>query len=288
MIRVKGKEIFMINRPASGAQTTSGELKDFLGQHRRLLIISGAGVSTGSGIGDYRNLDGEWKRPQPVTHQAFMEQKAWRQRYWARSQLGFPSFMRARPNSAHRGLALLEQRGQAFALITQNVDGLHQRAGQRQVIDLHGRLDEVICMSCSASISREEVQGWLEEMNPHIQEQRFSVAPDGDADLELDFSTIQVPECSRCQGILKPNVVFYGASVAPSVVEKAYGWVEASDALLVVGTSLMVYSSFRFVRMAHRLGKPIIALNRGKTRADGLYHLKLEMDCSQALDALLG
>ena len=250
-------------------------LRKFIDDRSRMLVITGAGISTDSGIGDYRDSAGRWKRPRPVSHQDFMASHHWRQRYWGRSQLGYPAFWRAQPNVAHRALARLEGAGKMTALVTQNVDRLHQRAQHRAVIDLHGRLDQVICMDCGGISPRAAVQEWLEAKNPQIQERSFALAPDGDADLEIDFSEIQVPNCEGCGGVLKPHVVFFGDSVDKSLVEEIMTAVEESDGLLVIGSSLMVFSSFRFVRRAHQCAVPIAALNKGATRADELMSLKV-------------
>ena len=265
----------------------SVELRQFLQDSQRLVVISGAGVSTASGIGDYRDRNGEWKRPQPVQHEAFMSSHSWRQRYWARSQIGYREFIRARPNATHQVLARWEKRGHLLGLITQNVDRLHQRAGHQQVIDLHGRLDQVVCMKCDARVSRNDVQVWLEARNAHLETVAFALAPDGDADLQRqDFSDVQVPQCQACGGILKPDVVFYGDSVSKPVVSVCYAWIDEADALLIVGSSLMVYSSFRFVRRAAANNLSIVAINQGKTRADSLLKFKLEADCGVLLTQL--
>ena len=249
-----------------------------------VLAITGAGISTASGIGDYRDADGQWKRGEPIQHQDFVRTHAMRQRYWARSQKGFPEFSRAAPNSAHAILAGWEEQGQLVGLITQNVDRLHQAAGHRQVIDLHGRLDQVVCLACSQLSSRKDLQAWLEDKNPDVQEDFYTLRADGDAELERqDFSAVQVPECS-CGGTLKPNVVFFGDAVSKLVVSRAYDWVEQATSLVVVGSSLMVFSSFRFVRKAHQLGLPILIINQGVTRADELATLKLEGDCGALLE----
>ncbi|XOV84767.1 MAG: NAD-dependent protein deacetylase [bacterium] len=262
-------------------------IKDFLNRSERLLVITGAGCSTASGIGDYRDEQGAWKRPQPVQHQDFMRTLAWRQRYWARSQAGYPEFKQATPNVAHQVLCQWEKQGRLRGLITQNVDGLHQRAGHEQVIDLHGRLDQVLCMSCGQKIPRDEVQLWLDRHNEQPPETLVRLAPDGDADLQrTDYAAVKVPQCSRCGGILKPDVVFFGDSVPKTRVAEAFSWLEQADSVLVVGSSLMVYSSFRFVRRAAELGIPIAALNRGKTRADQLLSLKIDADCSETLQTL--
>ena len=251
-------------------------LQRFILTRNNMLVITGAGISTASGIGDYRNQAGQWKRPKPVTHQDFMGHLSWRQRYWARSQLGYPSFLQAAPNRAHRALARLECQGQLCGLVTQNVDRLHQQAGHQEVVDLHGRLDQVICMDCGVIVPRRDVQAWLEERNPHLQNRSFEPAPDGDADMEMDFSSVEVPHCSACGGILKPHVVFYGDSVERSIVNVINSKVEGADGVLVVGSSLMVFSSYRFIRHAHASGVPVAALNQGVTRADDMFTLKVE------------
>lgn len=262
-------------------------IEEFVRHSRRLVVITGAGCSTGSGIGDYRDEQGEWKRVQPVQHQEFMASHAWRQRYWARSQVGYPEFTRAQPNAAHRVLAQWEAQGRIHGLITQNVDRLHQRAGHQRVIDLHGRLDQVICMSCGDVVTRDALQVWLDEHNQRADPRAFTLAPDGDADvLRTDFSSVCVPACRVCGGVLKPDVVFFGDSVPKPVVEQAYRWVDEADAILVVGSSLMVYSSFRFIRRAVRAGIPVAAINRGKTRADDLLVMKVEADCATVLQEL--
>ena len=263
------------------------QISEVLSERSDVLVISGAGMSTGSGISDYRDKSGAWKRPQPVQHQAFLQHLHWRQRYWARSQLGFPAFEQAKPNDGHKSLAALEQRGLVFGLITQNVDRLHQSAGQRKVLDLHGRLDRVRCLDCGRRQKRSVVQDWLQHLNPWISSEHFTPAPDGDADIEIDFSRVKVPECPHCGGTLKPDVVFFGDTVPRADVEQGYQWVERAQALLVVGTSLMVYSSFRFVRKAYELGVPILAINQGKTRGDELFSLKANIDCAQGLAELV-
>ena len=262
-------------------------IAEMLEQRSDVLVISGAGMSTASGIADYRDHTGAWKRPHPVKHQAFVQHLQWRQRYWARSQLGYPAFAQAQPNDGHRSLVTLEQRGQISGIITQNVDRLHQLAGQQQVLDLHGRLDRVRCLDCGWQQARGDVQDWLQHQNPWINAERFTPAPDGDADIEVDFSRVKVPECPKCGGTLKPDVVFFGDTVPKADVETGYRWVEKAQAVLVVGTSLMVYSSFRFVRKAHELGVPIMAINQGKTRGDDLFSVKANIDCVWGLAELV-
>jgi len=263
------------------------DIEEFLKPSRRLLLITGAGCSTASGIGDYRDENGDWKRVQPIQHQDFVTSHSWRQRYWARSQVGYPEFVSAQPNAAHEVLAEWENSGRVLGLITQNVDRLHQSAGHRAVIDLHGRLDQVVCLSCATVADRLEVQAWLDARNEIMDPGRFELVADGDADLPRDdFSNIEVPSCLNCGGILKPNVVFFGDSVPRERVQQAYSWVDDADAVLVVGSSLMVYSSFRFVRRAHEAGVRIAAINQGKTRADKWLEIKLEADCGTALSQI--
>lgn len=262
-------------------------LADFLAAHERLFVLTGAGISTASGIPDYRDLDGGWKRRPPVTYQAFVGNSTTRARYWARSLIGWRRFGHARPNAAHEALTRLEAAGRIEVLLTQNVDGLHQAAGSRNVIDLHGRLDEVRCLGCERRIPREAFQRELEQRNPVWKELDAHAAPDGDADLDgMDFSAFDVPACAACGGLLKPDVVFFGENVPRERVERAHQHLAAADAMLVVGSSLMVYSGFRFARAAALAGKPIAAVNRGRTRADDLLALKIESDCTDVLRAV--
>jgi NAD-dependent SIR2 family protein deacetylase len=264
-------------------------LADFIDRHSRLFVLTGAGCSTDSGIPDYRDTDGGWKRAQPVTLQAFTRDPATRRRYWARSLIGWQRFGHARPNATHRALAALEQRGNVELLVTQNVDRLHQAAGSMNVLDLHGRLDLVRCLECWRLQPRSELQDELTALNPEWANLDARVAPDGDADLDgLDFSTFQVPPCSYCAGMLKPDVVFFGESVPKERVESAMHHLQQANAMLVVGSSLMVYSGYRFAQAAAAAGKPIAAVNLGRTRADDLLTLKVTQPCAEALAFLLG
>jgi NAD-dependent SIR2 family protein deacetylase len=264
-------------------------LQRFIESHPRLFVLTGAGCSTGSGIPDYRDRDGQWKRAPPVTYQAFMGELATRQRYWARSMVGWRRFGNASPNAVHHALARLEQRGQVSLLVTQNVDRLHQRAGSQQVVDLHGRLDEVRCMGCAWRLPRHDFQRVLVQRNQAWAQLDAADAPDGDADLDgHDFTRFETPMCPACGGIVKPDVVFFGENVPRERVAVAVrGWQEA-DAMLVVGSSLMVYSGFRFVNAAAQAGKPVAAVNLGRTRADALLTLKVDAPCDEALAFLHG
>jgi NAD-dependent SIR2 family protein deacetylase len=259
-------------------------LQQFIEAHPRLFVLTGAGCSTDSGIPDYRDRDGQWKRPPPVNYAAFMHEPATRQRYWARSMVGWRRFGSALPNATHHALAELEQRGQVELLVTQNVDRLHQRAGSMRVLDLHGRLDEVRCMACDWRLARRAFQQALVERNPAWAQLDATDAPDGDADLEgHDFARFDVPPCPHCGGIVKPDVVFFGEAVPRERVEAATRAWQAADAVLVVGSSLMVYSGYRFVDAAARAGKPVAAVTLGRTRADALLALKVDAPCHEAL-----
>jgi NAD-dependent SIR2 family protein deacetylase len=265
-----------------------GSLEEFVSRHRRLFVLTGAGCSTGSGIPDYRDAEGNWKRAQPVTFQAFMGADKTRRRYWARSLVGWRRIRRAQPNDAHRALARLETNGGVELVLTQNVDRLHQAAGSARVIDLHGRIDLVRCMDCERRSPRNELQDELARLNAGWVDLDAPDAPHGDADLEAaDFSSFAVPSCRGCGGVLKPDVVFFGESVPRDRVESASRRLEEADAMLIVGSSLMVYSGFRFVQKAASAGKPVAAVNLGRTRADALLTLKTEQACEAALAFLL-
>jgi NAD-dependent SIR2 family protein deacetylase len=263
-------------------------LQEFVGRHQRLFVLTGAGCSTNSGIPDYRDEEGHWKRTQPMSYQAFMGNPASRQRYWARSMVGWRRFGHAQPNGAHRALARLEAMNKSEILLTQNVDRLHQAAGSTRVIDLHGRLDQVRCMGCERRMKRAAFQDELDRLNPSWTSLDAADAPDGDADIETaSFPPFIVPPCGHCGGVLKPDVVFFGENVPRERVDSAEQHLACSDAVLVVGSSLMVYSGFRFVQAAARAGKPIAAVNLGRTRADGLLSFKLRQSCEEALAFLL-
>jgi NAD-dependent SIR2 family protein deacetylase len=260
-------------------------LIDFVARYPTLYVLTGAGCSTDSGIPDYRDAEGEWKRRAPIMYQAFVGNEFARKRYWARSLAGFRRMRAARPNEAHEALASLERRGQIAQLVTQNVDGLHQAAGSENVIDLHGRIDTVRCLSCQRRSSREQLQLELERRNPYFASlDAIEFAPDGDADLEdVAFERFDVPGCDTCGGLLKPDVVFFGENVPAERVQRAMVAIEHSDAMLVVGSSLMVYSGYRFVSAAVESGKPVAAINLGRTRADDLLTLKVSDRCASAL-----
>ena len=252
-----------------------------------LLVITGAGISTGAGIPTYRDERGNWLRSDPITHQQFIGDARQRQRYWGRSTLGWPAVRDARPSSAHRGLAEIEAQGHMSHLVTQNVDRLHQRAGSADVTDLHGRLDRVHCLQCDEFSARSALQERLLELNPWLRRPVNASRPDGDADLaEDEVDAVRVPACERCGGTLMPDVVFFGGSIPAARVERCKTTLAASGALLVVGSSLQVYSGYRLCRWAKRDGKPVFIINPGSTRADALADVRIPLDADTAITGL--
>lgn len=245
----------------------------------RIVLLTGAGMSTASGIPDYRGPDGT-RRVQPMQHSEFVGSAQARQRYWARAFLGWETFAAARPNGAHRAVADLERTGLTSGVITQNVDGLHQKAGARQVLELHGSLNVVECLTCGERYRRQHVQEWLTQANPEVGKETIAareVRPDGDVVVAEDIvRRFRAPRCLVCgEDVLKPDVVFFGGSVPKPVVQQAYEWVEAAGSILVLGSSLQVMSGYRFIRRAHREGIPVCIITRGPTRgfAETTVHL---------------
>lgn len=263
-------------------------ISDFVLGSQRLFVITGAGLSAPSGIGTYRDHTGCWQRSEPIRHQDFLERLEARQRYWARSMRGWPTFRDARPNPAHEALVTLEGLERIQTVLTQNVDGLHQRAGQTRLIELHGNLGAVVCLDCGHRTHRDDVQARLEAANGEWLQAAVAARPDGDAEYLSGpgFAGFTVPACD-CGGTLKPDVVFYGDSVPRATVEAAYAELARADAMLVVGSSLMVYSSYRFVKAAAAGAVPMAAVNLGRTRGDALFRCKWEADAAVALPALV-
>lgn len=258
-----------------------------LQQSKPWLVITGAGISLNSGIPTYRDDDGNWLRSDPIKHQEFINFSEKRKRYWARSAVGWPPVAKAQPNENHHLLAQLEAKGLIGGLITQNVDRLHQRAGHQQVIDLHGRLDRVRCLHCNAYEDRTHLQQRLLAMNPFLQPLTADLAPDGDAYVEDELTEKIVPvDCQQCGGHLMPDVVFFGGAVPQATHRATQQLFNACRGVMAIGSSLMVYSGYRFCKMAKTAGKPLLIINRGKTRADDLADLKIDDDCQITLKAI--
>jgi NAD-dependent SIR2 family protein deacetylase len=252
---------------------------------RRFTVLTGAGVSTDSGIPDYRGPGAPVRAP--MTYQEFVSGRGSQQRYWARSFLGWARMRHAEPNAAHHALARLGAAQRVPLLLTQNVDGLHERAGSPSLCALHGRIADVICLDCRHRSSRAALQERMTLLNPGFASEHghAEVRPDGDVELETT-ATFAVPACERCGGALKPDVVFFGENVPKDRVQRCLTAVEQSDALLVAGSSLTVLSGFRFVRHAHKLGIPVVIVNRGATRGDELATHKVDTGCAEYLTAL--
>ncbi len=253
-----------------------------------VLVLTGAGISTDSGIPDYRDPDGRTRNAAPMTFQRFRGSAEERRRYWARSHLGWQRVAAARPNASHRAVAQLEQRGHLAGTVTQNVDGLHTAAGSREVIDLHGRLDAVVCLVCGARRPRAEVAMRLDAVNPgfrdHIDD--GAVRPDGDLGLpDETVAQFRVVACRRCDGPLKPDVVYFGEKIPSARFARALGLVERSAALVVLGSSLAVGSGYRFVTAAAKRGIPVVIITRGVTRGDRHATLKVDASLGEVLPA---
>lgn len=272
-----------------------GQLHTFLQRHQRILVLTGAGLSTASGIPDYRDKEGVRRGRTPIQGPDFRKSEAVRRRYWARSMAGWPTLAQAAPNAGHRALAELEAAGRIASLITQNVDGLHQRAGSGNLIELHGNIHGVICLDCRAGYERAAIQQWLTTANPALAPTGAGAGeivpearPDGDAEIELDaLQDFHMPSCDACGGTLQPDVIFFGDNIPVERTAAALRMQEQADALLVVGSSLMVFSGYRFCKLAAEAGKPIAAINLGKTRADDLIGLKVEASAAEVLPLLV-
>jgi len=260
-----------------------------------VLALTGAGMSTGSGIPDYRGPSGSLRRHTPMTYGEFVGSAAGRQRYWARSYVGWVQIARARPNRAHRALAALQGAGLVGSVITQNVDGLHQAAGSGRVVELHGTLDRVACLDCTASLPRAQLDRRLREANPGFAEraaalaQQLRVNPDGDVDLpEEAVAGFVVVPCPVCEvGVLKPDVVFFGESVPKARVTDCFDRLAAARSLLVLGSSLTVMSGYRFVRAAARAGQPVAVVNAGPTRGDAEAGVRVDAPLEPVVEALV-
>jgi NAD-dependent SIR2 family protein deacetylase len=270
--------------PEPGQISEADSLAGFIREHARLTILTGAGCSTDSGIPEYRDDDGNWKHQQPMRFAEFVNDESQRRRYWAQSLAGWQRISSAIPNAAHHAIAELERCAYVSCVITQNVDNLHQAAGSQNVIDLHGVLQHIRCLECGAKSSRDDYQSRLQDCNPDWSASMTAIAPDGDARISVeDMHSFVIPGCLKCGGIVKPDVVFFGEPVPESRLRKAKRFLRQSRALLVIGSSLMVFSGYRFARFASAAGQPIAIVNRGTTRADELATHKLTANCAELL-----
>jgi NAD-dependent SIR2 family protein deacetylase len=256
---------------------------------RRVAVLTGAGISTDSGIPDYRGPDSPPSNP--MTIRQFTSDPVFRQRYWARNQVGWRHMDETLPNAGHRAVATLERDGVVSGVITQNVDLLHTKAGSRNVINLHGTYAHVVCLSCGDSMTRAALGDLLDALNPGFVERAeaiggLAVAPDADA-VVTETDTFHYLDCPSCGGMLKPDIVYFGESVSKAVVEQAFSLIDAADALLVAGSSLTVFSGYRFVRHAAARGIPVAIINRGPTRGDDLATVKVDGGCSELLTLLV-
>jgi NAD-dependent SIR2 family protein deacetylase len=253
-----------------------------------VVVLSGAGLSTESGIPDYRGESGRSRRAEPMTYQTFVGSAAARRRYWARSHLGWRHVARAVPNAGHRAVAELQRRGLVTGIITQNVDGLHQAAGSQQVIELHGSLDRVTCLTCGQRTPRQLLDQRLRAANPDWHARADAINPDGDAVLADDqIDAFRTVDCHDCGGLLKPDVIFFGENVPPPRVQECYALTERASTLLVLGSSLTVMSGYRFVRRATEHAIPVAIINQGPTRGDAEALLTLDAPLGSTLTALL-
>ncbi|MEN1728759.1 MAG: NAD-dependent protein deacetylase [Pseudomonadota bacterium] len=285
LIRVPTLQTRNLEEARSG---TLEELVDFITQHPRLLVLTGAGLSTRSGIPAYRNAQGKWIRRDPILYQEFIASATTRRRYWARSFFGWSLMDKAEPNAAHRALARFEALGRITELVTQNVDGLHRAAGSQSLVELHGALDQVSCLDCGHGMSRDDLQTELEAANPDWRPEVLGYRPDGDAELDNSaYPGFQIVDCPVCGGRLKPDVVFFGESVPAERVQRIDQGLADCDGVLVIGSSLVVMSGFRIVRQAAKLNRPVVAINDGRTRADELLDFKVGGDCVEVLDQVL-
>lgn len=254
-----------------------------------VVVLSGAGISTESGIPDYRGETGSLRTHTPMTYGDFVGSESGRQRYWARSHLGWRTIARAHPNDGHRAVAALQARGHLAGVITQNVDGLHGAAGARDVIELHGNLDRVICLNCKQTTPREQLDRRFREANPVFEGEATRINPDGDVELPDEVvKSFHLVACLNCgSGLLKPDVVFFGENVPKSRVERCYSLIDNANAVLVLGSSLTVMSGFRFVRYAAKAGKRVLIINQGLTRGDPYADVRVNLPLGEALTSLV-
>ena len=251
-------------------------------------VLTGSGVSVDSGIPTYRNNDGKWMRSKPVEISDFLDSCEARKRFWLRNMLGWKFMSKAIPNSNHQYLSTLQKKGQLNCIVTQNVDGLHQKAGSSNVVDLHGRIDTVTCVTCGLKFSREYIQNLLIEKNPKFAEITGKILPDGDAKIDnVNYQSFNVLDCPNCGGILKPDTVFFGESVPKKIVERTFKLLDTSPGILVIGSSLATYSGYKYCRYAKENNKRVLIINKGPTRADDIADIKVSEDCALVLSGWL-
>jgi len=272
------------NAVLASAETTIDEAVGTL-RGRRIAVLTGAGMSTDSGIPDYRGEGAP--RAHPMSFADFMQSSAHRRRYWLGSHLGWRAFANARPNLGHLALAQAEADSIVTGVVTQNVDALHHKAGSLRVVDLHGRLDRVRCVHCGQAFTRDAVATLIDQLNPWLAGVDWDgvVKPDGDVDIDASESFL-APACEMCEGVLKPEVVFFGEFVPPAVFAHASALVNRSEALIVAGSSLVVNTGMRLVSLAHKRRMPIVVINRGPTKADRLATVRIEGGTSESLDSI--
>lgn len=278
-----------MNRWVPDIPSDFGEIQEVvdLMRHREAVVLTGAGCSTESGIPDYRGPKREESHPEPITYQEFVDSASVRRRYWARATLGWPRFDAAAPNDAHRTIARLEDCGLVRGVITQNVDRLHREAGSERVVELHGALADVRCLDCGSIVSRDTLQRRLVESNPGWTDRHPELAPDGDVRLPSAIpDDFEIPDCRQCGGLLKPDVVFFGENVPEQTLDRAWRLWRGAELLLVVGSSLKVWSGFRFVKRAAETMMPVVIVNLGPTRGEDEAWLRVEARAGEAMTEL--
>jgi len=272
---------------SKSTKNLSNKLEPFISalqNKSKIWILTGAGISAPSGIPTYRDDKGEWKSANPIQHNDFINHESYRQRYWARSMVGWKLTGKAKPNATHHAITALQNTGKVSQIVTQNVDGLHNIAGTKDVIDLHGRLSEIKCLDCDEISKRAHFQSKLIKNNPELDQYKATIMPDGDANVEdFDMSTISIPTCTNCSGVLMPNVVFFGGLVPKPRVEKAFSTLAESDCILVIGSSLKVFSGFRFPRWAGQNNLPMYAVNQGEMRGQELFDCIVDEPCEDIM-----
>jgi len=279
-------------KPNKTQYANADQLITALKNKRKIWVLSGAGISAPSGIPTYRDNKGNWQAGIPIQHNEFITQESFRKRYWARSMAGWIITGHAKPNAAHQSVTLLQENGLLSKIVTQNVDRLHSNAGAKEVIDLHGRIDQIICLDCNDISRRTDYQPRLVESNPELEAyiERISskALPDGDANIDdYETDTVNIPPCEKCAGRLMPDVVFFGGIVPKERVELAFKTLAEADCLLVIGSSLKVFSGFRFPRWAHQNNLPLYAINQGEMRGEEMFDLVVPESCEEVLPELV-